>query len=156
MIIADGGSTDGMIGLAERNGFRVLEVEKTRPHDVSTAKNMGAKYSMGDILFFLDVDMTLDNNCFEVLHDEYAEPGVIGVALKDLPYGGNKIEKAMYECKNYLARIGNKLGVQEISCFSCHAYRKDTFMSLGASGRTSAPARTSTSRSGSATSAITW
>ncbi|MDH5792329.1 MAG: glycosyltransferase, partial [Candidatus Bathyarchaeota archaeon] len=37
VIVADGGSTDRTIDMVERNGFKVLMVEKTRPHDVSTA-----------------------------------------------------------------------------------------------------------------------
>ena len=43
VIVADGGSTDNTIEIAETNGFKVLSVEKTRPHDVSTAKNLGRR-----------------------------------------------------------------------------------------------------------------
>jgi glycosyltransferase involved in cell wall biosynthesis len=131
VLVADGGSMDNTVEIAEKNGLKVLDVEKTRPHDVSTAKNMGAKYSKGEILFFLDADMVIDANCFEVLQNEYMESEIVGVALKVLPYYGNKVEKAMYECNNYLARIANKIGFHELSYFSCHSYRKDVFMSVG-------------------------
>ena len=62
VVIADGGSTDRTLEIAEINGFKVLSVEKTRPHDVSTAKNLGAKYAIGDILVFLDADMSIDSS----------------------------------------------------------------------------------------------
>lgn len=131
VIIADGGSGDQTVDIAEENGFTVLMVEKTRPHDVSTAKNHGAKHAVGDILFFLDADMILEPNCFEVLSEGYEASDVVGIALKVLPSEANRLEKAMYECNNYLAWIGNKIGVHEISYFSCHSYRRDAFMWVG-------------------------
>lgn len=131
VIIVDGGSIDDTVDIADSNGFKVIKVKKTRPHDVSTAKNLGAKYARGDILFFLDADMSLEPNCFEVLDDGYNEPDVVGIALKVLPADSTLIEKAMYECNNVLARLGNMIGVQEISYFSCHSYRKDAFMNVG-------------------------
>jgi glycosyltransferase involved in cell wall biosynthesis len=131
VIIADGGSADQTVNIAEESGFTVLTVEKTRPHDVSTAKNLGAKYAIGEILFFLDADMILEPNCFEVLSEGYKASDVVGIALKVLPSEANRLEKAMYECNNYLARIGNKIGVHEISYFSCHSYRRDAFMWVG-------------------------
>jgi biofilm PGA synthesis N-glycosyltransferase PgaC len=131
VIIADGGSTDGTIDIAEMNGFKVLTVEKTRPHDVSTAKNLGAKHAEGEILFFLDADMYLEPNCFEVLHEGYRNPDVVGMALKVLPSDSNRLEKMLYECNNYLARFGNMIGLHEISYFSCHSYRKEAFMWVG-------------------------
>jgi glycosyltransferase involved in cell wall biosynthesis len=131
VIIADGGSADQTVDIGEENGFTVLMVEKTRPHDVSTAKNLGAKYAVGDILFFLDADMILEPNCFEVLSEGYEASDVVGIALKVLPSEANRLEKAMYECNNYLARIGNKIGIHEISYFSCHSYLRDPFMWVG-------------------------
>lgn len=131
VIIADGGSTDKTIEIAETNGFKVLSVEKTRPHDVSTAKNLGAKYSDGSVLVFLDADMAIDPNCLEVLAEGYKDPEVVGVALKVLPSESNRLEKTLYECNNVLARLGNKIGFHEISYFSCHSYRKDAFMQVG-------------------------
>lgn len=131
VIIADGGSLDRTVEIAREYGFKVLPVEKTRPHDVSTAKNLGAKYAQGDYLFFLDADMSLDPHALEVLYEEYRNPQVVGIALKVLPSESSSVEKAMYECNNALARLGNKLGVHEISYFSCHSYRKNTFMKVG-------------------------
>lgn len=131
VIIVDGGSQDSTVDMAERNGFDVLEVEKTRPHDVSAAKNEGARHARGDILFFMDADMALEPNCFEVLDEEYNEHDVVGVSCKVLPFEGNSLENVMYQCNNILARLGNYVGVHELSYFSCHAYRKDCFEKIG-------------------------
>lgn len=131
VIVADGGSIDQTVEIVTRNGFKVLPISKTRPHDVSTAKNLGAKYSRGDILVFLDADMIVDPNCFEVLAEGYRNPEVVGIALKVLPSDSNYVEKAMFECNNVLARLGNKIGLHEMSYFSCLSYRRDAFMWVG-------------------------
>jgi len=131
VIIVDGGSRDRTVAMAERYGFDIIEVEKTRPHDVSAAKNEGARHAHGDFLFFLDADMALDSNCFEVLVEEYREPEVIGVACKVLPLEGKGLENAMYQCNNILARVANRIGVHELSYFSCHSYRKRFFEKAG-------------------------
>ena len=131
VIIVDGGSQDSTIDLAERNGFDILEVEKTRPHDVSAAKNEGARHARGDVLFFLDADMALDPNCFEVLVDEYANPDVVGVSCRVLPIEGNSLENRMYQFNNFLVKYANLVGVHELSYFSCHSYLKDCFEKVG-------------------------
>ena len=131
VIIVDGGSQDRTIDWAERNGFDILEVEKTRPHDVSAAKNEGARYARGDVLFFLDADMALDPNCFEVLVDEYANPDVVGISCRVLPIEGNSLENRMYQFNNFLVKYANLVGVHELSYFSCHSYLKDCFEKVG-------------------------
>lgn len=131
VIIVDGGSHDSTVDMAERNGFDIIEVEKTRPHDVSAAKNEGARHARGDVLFFLDADMALEANCFELLGEEYREPDVVGVACKVLPLEGNGLENVMYQFNNILARLANRVGVHEFSYFSCHSYRKDCFEKVG-------------------------
>lgn len=127
VIIVDGGSHDRTIELAMGNGFDILEVERRRPHDVSSAKNEGAKHASGDVLFFLDADMMLEPNCLEVMAKVYQEPDVIGVACRVLPLGGNGIENSMYQLNNLLAWASNLIRVHELSYFSCHSYRKDCF-----------------------------
>ena len=131
VVIADGGSTDRTRNIAEEYGCRFLSVPKTRPHDVSTAKNMGSKYAAGDALFFLDADMSLDPNALEVIDTEYDDPRVVGVALKVLPSDSSQLEVLLYNFNNVLAWMGNATGIHEFSYFSCHTYRTDSFMEVG-------------------------
>jgi glycosyltransferase involved in cell wall biosynthesis len=131
VIIVDGGSKDQTVDMAEKYGFRILEVQKRRPHDVSAAKNEGASRASGDILLFLDADMTVEPNCLAVLADGYRAPVVVGIACKVLPFDGNGVERAMYQLNNILARFSNWVGIHELSYFSCHSYRKDCFVKVG-------------------------
>lgn len=130
-IIVDGGSKDRTRDIVELYGFQIITVEKTRPHDVSVAKNRGAENAKGDILLFLDADMILEPNCLEVLNGYYKIFSVIGIACKILPLQGNGIENTMYQINNLLARFSNRMGLHELSYFSCHSYRKNIFMKVG-------------------------
>lgn len=131
VIIIDGGSKDRTLDLAEAYGFNILEVEKKRDHDVSAAKNEGAKHAKGDILLFLDADMVLERNCLEVLNEGFKSPDVIGIAYKVLPFEGNRLENIMYQFNNIFAKVANLIGILELSYFSCHSYRKNHFEKVG-------------------------
>lgn len=131
VIIVDGGSKDRTREIAELYGARIIKVEKTRPHDVSIAKNKGVEIAEGDTLLFLDADMVLEPNCLEVLNDYFETPSIVGIACKILPFQGNGVERAMYEINNILARFANRIGLHELSYFSCHSYRRDSVMKVG-------------------------
>ena len=131
VVIADGGSTDKTQDIALEYGCKFVNVPKTRPHDVSTAKNVGVDASEGDAIFLLDADMYLDPNAFEVIDEKYDDPAVVGVALKVLPSDSTRIETLSYEFNNVMAYIGNAIGIQELSYFSCHSYRTEAFKKVG-------------------------
>ena len=131
VIIVDGGSKDRTIEIAQKYGFHVLEVEKTRAHDVSSAKNVGVDNASGDYVFFLDADMAIDSNCIEVLKEGFEDPKIVGIALKVLPHKGNHIETIMYQINNALAMIAHRMKFYQFSYFSCHCYRRDAFLRAG-------------------------
>ncbi|MEM2127198.1 MAG: glycosyltransferase, partial [Candidatus Bathyarchaeia archaeon] len=131
VIVVDSGSHDRTREIARRYGYRVLEVERRRPHDVGSAKNEGARHAVGDALLFLDADTVAEPNCLSVLEEAYEAPGVIGVSCRVLPLGGNGTEMWMYQLNNILARFANRVGVHEFSYFSCHSYLKAPFEKVG-------------------------
>lgn len=131
VIVVDSGSNDRTREIALRYGYRVIEVERRRPHDVGVAKNEGVRHAAGDALLFLDADMVAEPNCLTVLEKAYGVPGVIGVSCRVLPLGGNGMEMGMYELNNILARLANRVGIHELSYFSCHSYLKEPFERVG-------------------------
>lgn len=131
IVIADGGSKDRTREIALEYGCKFVNVPKTRPHDVSMAKNVGVNAAEGDALFFLDADMYLDPNAFEVIDEKFSDISIIGVALKVLPSDSTLSERLFYEFNNVMAYIGNALGIQELSYFSCHSYRTEAFKKVG-------------------------
>lgn len=63
-IVVDDGSNDGTLGVLSRfkiqdSKFKILKQSHRGPGE---ARNLGAKYAKGEILVFLDADMTFDKN----------------------------------------------------------------------------------------------
>jgi len=131
VIIVDGGSSDKTTEIAIAYEVTVLQIEKNRAHDVSSAKNFGAKQAKGKYVFFLDADMALEPNCVELLKMIFSDDSVIGVGFKVLPLKGKKVEYLMYEINNVLVKIANYAHLLSISYFSCHCYKRSVFLSLG-------------------------
>ncbi len=63
IILADGGSTDDTISIANKNNIKVLHCRKGK----SKQMNDAAKEAKGDILFFAHVDMKFSNQMFSVI-----------------------------------------------------------------------------------------
>ena len=64
MIVADNASTDATAALARQHGCRVARVEKRM---IAAARNGGASLAQGDILCFVDADMQVHPETFNVI-----------------------------------------------------------------------------------------
>jgi len=131
VLIVDGGSHDSTVQIAERNGIPVMHVLKKRPHDVSAARNQGMRAAKGDVMVFLDADTTLSRNCFEVVSDHFRPNDVVGVSCQTFPLEGNGLEHLFYKCNNLLIDAANKLKKNQLSYFSCLAYRRAPLVRIG-------------------------
>lgn len=79
VIVADAHSTDGTRNIAERFGAKVIDGGLPGP-----GRNAGAKVATGEILFFLDADIFIeDDHFFEKAVTEFTERG-LEVASADL------------------------------------------------------------------------
>jgi len=64
LIVADNASTDATAALAEQLGARVVRVEKRM---IAAARNGGARVARGDVLCFIDADMQVHPQTFNVI-----------------------------------------------------------------------------------------
>ena len=72
IIVADGGSADGTVRIAESRGVTVCHAPRGR----GTQSNAGAAAASGDVIIFLHADTALPPGAFQYLADLFADPEV--------------------------------------------------------------------------------
>lgn len=80
VIVVDDGSTDGTIDIAESFGVRIIRQNHRGP---GIARNVGAEQASGEILCFLDADMSFDPDFLENLVKPIENGQAIGASSKD-------------------------------------------------------------------------
>ncbi len=73
VIVADGGSTDRTIELAEKSGATVIKASAGRASQI----NAGASQVTGDVLLFLHADSLVPATALNDIRDVLADPGVV-------------------------------------------------------------------------------
>ena len=80
IIIVDDGSSDKTLEILKKSG---VEYYKQRHFGPGAARNFGAKYAKGEILVFVDADMTFDKDFIRKLIDPINKDKVIGTFSKE-------------------------------------------------------------------------
>jgi len=80
LIVVDDGSTDRTPEIAQQLGVRLIKGDHKGP---GLARNKGAAESNGDILVFLDADMSFDPDFLQKLIDPMKDNGVAGTFSKE-------------------------------------------------------------------------
>jgi hypothetical protein len=89
VIVVDNGSTDGTAEAVKQRFPTVKLVRSDKNLGAAGGRNLGAKHSMGEYIFFLDSDTVVDRNVLsELVHVMQSDPG-IGVAGPILYYYDN-------------------------------------------------------------------
>ncbi len=70
LIVADGGSSDATVALAQQAGATVISAPRGRGPQC----NAGAALAQGDLLIFLHADTRLPDDCFVLLRHLFANP----------------------------------------------------------------------------------
>lgn len=87
LILVNDGSTDRSLEIcevyAQQEGVRLLEQEN---RGVSAARNLGLQYAVGEYVFFLDADDTIDSN-FLLSSYQVARDGAYDLVVLGEPYG---------------------------------------------------------------------
>jgi glycosyltransferase involved in cell wall biosynthesis len=80
LVVVDDGSTDDTTAIAAAHGVRVIE---QRHCGAAVSRNLGASETRGDILVFLDADMTFDPEFLERLVAPIVEGDAVGTFTRD-------------------------------------------------------------------------
>jgi glycosyltransferase involved in cell wall biosynthesis len=128
IVVADG-DTDGSWRLAEKLGTRVLKIPG--PGGPARARNLGAHHARGDLLFFVDADVTVPRDAvnqiavtFQKEHDLAALFG----SYDDDPFEQNFLS----QYKNLFHHYVHQTAHTDASTFwgACGAIRRDIFLAL--------------------------
>lgn len=130
IIVVDDGSTDESWKLAQAMGAKVLRNPVSA--GPATARNLGAKAASGDILFFVDADVTIGKNTLEqvlaAFHNQPDLAALIG-SYDDTPGASNFLS----QFKNLFHHYTHQTASEEATTFwgACGAIRRQIFLELG-------------------------
>lgn len=88
VIVVDDGSTDKTLERIQDTKYKI-QIFKQGHKGAGAARNRGAKHAKGDILVFIDADMTFDKNFIKKLIDPIVKSEAIGTFSKE-EYLANK------------------------------------------------------------------
>ena len=122
VIVVDNNSTDGTAAVAEAMGATVVSEPV---QGIGRARNRGVSVAEGDVLVFVDADVTVPVTLLEVVHQVMSDPGCIGGGV-DVEYRPRRLVIRLYlRCWRQLARLTGM--VQGVTQFC----RKSAFEAVG-------------------------
>jgi glycosyltransferase involved in cell wall biosynthesis len=129
IVVADG-DTDGSWKRAEKYGARVLRFSSSR--GPAAARNRGAQSARGDILFFIDADVTVPSNAIDhvrTIFQQAPDLAAIFGSYDDAPAAPNFLS----QYKNLLHHYIHQTAREDASTFwgACGAIRREVFFALG-------------------------
>jgi GT2 family glycosyltransferase len=129
IIVVDGG-TDFSWQLAQASGAQVIRLDSTG--GPARARNLGAGVARGDILFFMDADVTLAPDTLEqVLQAFRNNPDIAALigSYDDAPGAPNFLS----QYKNLFHHYTHQTSCEQASTFwgACGAIRREVFLAIG-------------------------
>jgi glycosyltransferase involved in cell wall biosynthesis len=129
IVVADG-DTDGSRQLAKAYGVQVLETPSRG--GPALARNVGARKAKGDILFFIDADVTLSPDAVRqvtVLFEQEPDLTAVFGSYDDEPGEANFLS----QYRNLLHHHVHQRGREDASTFwgACGAIHRETFLTIG-------------------------
>ena len=130
IIVVSDGDTDGSWQVAEEFGARVLRT--ATPQGPATARNLGAGAASGEILFFVDADVTLPRDSMSKVEAAFQhDPELAAVfgSYDDEPSERNFLSQYKNLSHHYIHQTAN----EEASTFwtACGAIRREIFLEIG-------------------------
>lgn len=127
IIIADGMSKDNTVKIARKYGVKVILVKK---RGIATERNAGANFASGDILLFLDSDVTLLPNALTDLLKAFKRNKVVVVGCTILPLSEKLTDYIIYWFFTQFAKITIKIKIPQMGGL-LFCIRKDVFKKIG-------------------------
>jgi GT2 family glycosyltransferase len=129
IVVVDGG-TDDSWRVAEDSGAKVLRFPMAG--GPARARNLGASHATGDLIFFIDADVTVQADTLEQVAIAFQhQPDLAALigSYDDAPGAANFLS----QYKNLFHHYTHQNGCEEASTFwgACGAIRRDVFLKIG-------------------------
>jgi glycosyltransferase involved in cell wall biosynthesis len=102
IVVVDGGSDDGTVKVAKRFTDKTYQI---RERGISKARNYGAKQASGDIVVFLDADVSPPSNFVEKVLETFRNSNVVGATCRIMPAQPRFTEFVFFQFYNLLIRL---------------------------------------------------
>lgn len=129
-ILVDDGSDDMTVRLAEKYNVKVVSTGGRK--GPATARNMGAESASGDVLLFLDSDVTVPANLIKTVTRHFSDERVWAVQTLYSPVCPADDIVSRYQNYYYWHSL-NRMSGEITATFAtwCAAIRRDRFMEIG-------------------------
>lgn len=131
IILVDDGSSDNTVNIARKYGVTLLSTGGRK--GPSTARNMGASSARGEIVLFLDSDVTVPENLIEKVVSHFSdEESIWAVQTLYTPVCPAKDSVSQYQNYYYYYSL-NRMPEGKTATFAtwCSAVRRDQFLEIG-------------------------
>lgn len=130
VIVVSDGDTDGSWQVAESFGAKVFRLPSSG--GPARARNVGASSACGDILFFMDADVTLHPNTLNLMEQQFRQSSDLAALIgsyDDAPGADNFLS----QYKNLFHHYTHQISDETASTFwgACGAIRRSVFQSVG-------------------------
>lgn len=122
VVVVDGGSRDKTVQVARRFTGKVYQ---TRKHGIACGRNYGAKEASGDILVFLDTDVTFPTDFAERVLDVFNDQSVVGATCNIMPLQSQAGAITFFKVYNMMLRYSIRFNPHSRGEF--FAVRKNAF-----------------------------
>ena len=128
IVVVDDGSDDDSATIASRHGCKLVRITNG-PRGPATARNRGVDASSGDVIVFIDCDVTVHPETLGLIEKQFlAEPEVCGVfgSYDDRPTEAGLVSRY----RNLMHHHVHQVSAREASTFwaGCGAIRRDAFV----------------------------
>jgi len=130
IMVVDDGSTDGTPVVAREMGVRVLQLEKNS--GPAAARNHGARYANGEILFFVDADVVAAPGLVSRVYPIFQERPEIAAVFGSYD-ASPRARGLVSQFRNLLHHYVHQEGNPDAATFwaGCGAIRRSVFESVG-------------------------
>jgi GT2 family glycosyltransferase len=125
IIIADNSSTDGTVQIACN-----LNCKLTAGGVPAVGRNAGARIATEEMLLFVDADVIITREIFDVLIKEFSRPSTALVYFRMVPDSSRVFVRAAYRAADLYVRVAELLGTSQGSA-PLICVRKSAFLEVG-------------------------